>query len=70
MSYTDPQEVLVVIPARGGSKGVPFKNLAQWAAAPWWCGPSARGAAGGTVVVVCTDDPEIAAAAETPARAS
>jgi YrbI family 3-deoxy-D-manno-octulosonate 8-phosphate phosphatase len=27
MSTTDPQEVLVVIPARGGSKGIPFKNL-------------------------------------------
>ncbi|MEU3605902.1 acylneuraminate cytidylyltransferase [Streptomyces sp. NPDC035033] len=57
--------VLAVIPARGGSKGVPAKNLAPVAGIPL-VGRAVRaclGAAGVTDVVVSTDDAAIAAAA-------
>ena len=57
--------MVAVIPARGGSKGVPGKNLAEWAASPSWRGPCARRGGPGPIeeVVVSTDDPGIAAAA-------
>ncbi|MFH8725277.1 cytidylyltransferase domain-containing protein [Streptomyces termitum] len=57
--------VLAVIPARGGSKGVPAKNLAPVAGIPL-VGRAVRaclGAPGVTDVVVSTDDGAIAAAA-------
>jgi CMP-N-acetylneuraminic acid synthetase len=58
-------EVLGLIPARGGSKGIPRKNLAMLAGKPLlaWTVDAARGAQELTRVVVSTDDDEIAAAA-------
>ncbi|MFC8584576.1 cytidylyltransferase domain-containing protein [Streptomyces sp. NPDC057217] len=59
--------VLAVIPARGGSKGVPAKNLAPVAGVPL-VGRAVHaclGARSVTHVVVSTDDPAIAAAART-----
>jgi CMP-N-acetylneuraminic acid synthetase len=53
---------LGVIPARGGSKGIPRKNLAPLGGEPllaWTC-RAAAAAARLTRVVVSTDDPEIA----------
>ncbi|PRH77465.1 transferase, partial [Streptomyces solincola] len=57
--------VLAVIPARGGSKGVPGKNLAPVGGAPLVARAvrACRGAARVTDVVVSTDDAAIAAAA-------
>jgi N-acylneuraminate cytidylyltransferase len=54
---------VVVIPARGGSKGVPRKNLRRVGGIPLVARAitSARAAAGVDIVVVSTDDPEIAA---------
>lgn len=59
-------EILGLIPARGGSKGIPQKNLAPLAGRPllaWTC-EAARGASALTRVVVSTDDDAIAAEAE------
>jgi CMP-N,N'-diacetyllegionaminic acid synthase len=58
-------DVLALIPARGGSKGVPRKNLAPLAGKPLlvWAIEAARGAPSVTRVVVSTDDDEIAAEA-------
>jgi CMP-N,N'-diacetyllegionaminic acid synthase len=58
-------EILGLIPARGGSKGIPRKNLAPLAGKPLlaWTVDAARGAQELTRVVVSTDDDEIAAAA-------
>ena len=57
--------VLAVIPARGGSKGVPAKNLAQVGGVPLVVRAvrACRGARLVTDVVVSTDDADIAAAA-------
>jgi CMP-N-acetylneuraminic acid synthetase len=57
--------VLGLIPARGGSKGIPRKNLAQVGGKPLlaWTVEAARAASELTRVVVSTDDDEIAAAA-------
>ncbi|MFI8289075.1 cytidylyltransferase domain-containing protein [Streptomyces sp. NPDC085614] len=57
--------VLAVIPARGGSKGVPAKNLAPVAGLPLVARTvhACRGARRVTDVVVSTDDAEIATAA-------
>jgi len=66
-------EVLALIPARGGSKGIPRKNIRDFAGYPLlaWSIAAARQAACKPRVVVSTDDEEIAAiarqfAAETP----
>jgi CMP-N,N'-diacetyllegionaminic acid synthase len=58
-------EVLALIPARGGSKGIPRKNLASLGGRPLigWTLDAAREAETVTRVVVSTDDDEIAAAA-------
>jgi CMP-N-acetylneuraminic acid synthetase len=54
-----------LIPARGGSKGIPRKNLAPLAGKPLlhWAIDAARAADTVTRIVVSTDDDEIAAAA-------
>lgn len=57
--------VLGVIPARGGSKGIPDKNLVPVAGKPligWTC-EAARQSGSLTDVLVTTDDPRIADAA-------
>jgi N-acylneuraminate cytidylyltransferase len=66
-------EVLAVIPARGGSKGIPRKNIRAFAGWPLiaWSIAAARQAETVTRVVLSTDDEEIAAlarqyGAETP----
>ena len=58
-------EVLGLIPARGGSKGIPRKNLAPVGGKPLlaWTVEAARAASELTRTVVSTDDDEIAAAA-------
>ena len=58
-------DVLGLIPARGGSKGIPRKNLVQVGGKPLlaWTVEAARGASELTRVVVSTDDDEIADAA-------
>jgi len=58
-------DVLGLIPARGGSKGVPRKNLAPVGGKPLlaWTVEAARAASELTRVVVSTDDEEIAAEA-------
>ncbi len=59
------REVVAVIPARGGSKGVPRKNLRRVAGVPLVARAivAAQGAASVDRVVVSTDDDEIAAVA-------
>jgi CMP-N,N'-diacetyllegionaminic acid synthase len=58
-------DVLGLIPARGGSKGIPRKNLAPVGGRPLlaWTVEAARNAHELTRVVVSTEDDEIAAAA-------
>jgi CMP-N-acetylneuraminic acid synthetase len=58
-------DVLGLIPARGGSKGIPRKNLAPVGGKPLleWTVEAARAATELTRVVVSTEDDEIAAAA-------
>lgn len=55
-------EVVAIIPARGGSKGVPRKNVRPLCGKPLigWTIEAARGASLVTRTVVSTDDPEIA----------
>ena len=55
-------EVLALIPARGGSKSIPRKNIVDFAGFPLIAYSIAAGLAADTVdrVVVSTDDPEIA----------
>lgn len=58
-------KVLGIIPARGGSKGIPRKNIADLGGKPLiaWTIAAARSAIGLDRVIVSTDDPEIAATA-------
>ena len=60
-------EILGVIPARGGSKGIPRKNLALLGGRPLLAHTcdAARASAALTRVVVSTDDEEVAATART-----
>lgn len=54
--------VLALIPARGGSKGIPRKNIAPLGGKPLiaWTIEAARAASRITRTIVSTDDPEIA----------
>ncbi|MFF2653231.1 cytidylyltransferase domain-containing protein [Streptomyces sp. NPDC058045] len=63
--HGEQRRVLAVIPARGGSKGVPAKNLATVGGAPLVTRAvrACQGARHITEVVVSTDDPAIATAA-------
>jgi YrbI family 3-deoxy-D-manno-octulosonate 8-phosphate phosphatase len=58
-------EILALIPARGGSKGIPRKNIRNFAGYPLiaWSIAAAKQALCVTRVIVSTDDPEIAAIA-------
>ena len=58
-------EVLALIPARGGSKGIPRKNIRDFAGAPLiaWSIAAALRAEAVTRVIVSTDDEESAAVA-------
>ena len=58
-------EILALIPARGGSKGIPRKNIRIFAGYPLiaWSIAAARAAASVTRVIVSTDDEEIASVA-------
>jgi CMP-N,N'-diacetyllegionaminic acid synthase len=62
-----PETVVAVIPARGGSKGVPRKNVREVAGHPLIAYSIAAALASQSIgrVVVSTDDPEIADAART-----
>ena len=55
-------EVLAVIPARGGSKGIPRKNVVELLGRPllWWSVRAALDADTVTRTILSTDDPEIA----------
>jgi len=59
------QEVLVIIPARGGSKGMPRKNIRDFSGSPLIAWSIAAGIQSELVtrVIVSTDDEEIAAVA-------
>jgi N-acylneuraminate cytidylyltransferase len=66
-------EILALIPARGGSKGIPRKNIRNFAGYPLiaWSIAAAKQASCVTRVILSTDDEEIAAvareySAETP----
>ncbi len=58
----DRPEVLAIIPARGGSKGIPRKNIKNFASHPLvaWSIAAAKQAGLVTRVIVSTDDEEIA----------
>lgn len=62
----DGKRVLALIPARGGSKGLPRKNIRKLGGRPLvaWPVAAARGSKVVDRVVVSTDDVEIAAAAQ------
>jgi len=55
-------KILALIPARGGSKGIPRKNIRSFAGFPLvaWSIAAAKQASLVTRVIVSTDDPEIA----------
>ncbi|MBC7878969.1 MAG: acylneuraminate cytidylyltransferase family protein, partial [Anaerolineales bacterium] len=58
-------EILALIPARGGSKGIPRKNIRSFAGYPLiaWSIAAAKQSELVTRIVVSTDDEEIAAIA-------
>jgi YrbI family 3-deoxy-D-manno-octulosonate 8-phosphate phosphatase len=58
-------EILALIPARGGSKGIPRKNIRSFAGYPLiaWSIAAAKQASSVTRIVVSTDDEEIATVA-------
>ncbi len=58
-------EVLALIPARGGSKGIPRKNIRMFSGSPLiaWSIAAARQSETVTRIIVSTDDEEIAAVA-------
>ena len=58
-------EVLAIIPARGGSKGIPHKNIRSFSGYPLiaWSIAAAKHSSLVTRVIVSTDDEEIAAVA-------
>jgi N-acylneuraminate cytidylyltransferase len=58
-------EVLAIVPARGGSKGIPRKNIREFAGHPLLAYSIAAGLQAETVTrtIVSTDDEEIAAVA-------
>lgn len=60
-------EILALIPARGGSKGIPRKNIRHFAGYPLlvWSIAAAKQSQFVTRVIVSTDDEEIAAVART-----
>lgn len=60
-----PERILCVVPARGGSKGVPRKNLRTVAGRPliWWTIQQALACRPAMDVVVSTEDEEIAGVA-------
>ena len=60
------KSVLGVIPARGGSKGIPRKNLEMFCGAPLieWTIREARKTTGLDRLILSSDDPEIIAVAE------
>jgi len=59
-------ETLALIPARGGSKGIPRKNIRSFAGYPLiaWSIAAAKQSDSATRVIVSTDDEEIAATAK------
>lgn len=59
------RKVLALIPARGGSKGIPGKNIADLAGKPLiaWTIEAAKGCPGIDAIVLSTDDPAIASVA-------
>ena len=65
MNAQVPKQVLAVIPARGGSQGIPRKNLAPLGGIPLlaWTIRAAQGSHRITRVLVSTEDDEIAALA-------
>jgi YrbI family 3-deoxy-D-manno-octulosonate 8-phosphate phosphatase len=58
-------EILAIVPARGGSKGIPRKNIRPFSGYPLiaWSIAAARQSASVTRIIVSTDDEEIAAVA-------
>ena len=62
---TPKPEILALIPARGGSKGIPRKNIRLFSGYPLiaWSIAAARQSACVTRTLVSTDDEEIAAVA-------
>jgi len=66
MSQTDTLEVLAIIPARGGSKGIPRKNIRPLAGKPMLAYNIEAAQASRFIqrVVISTDDPEIARIAQ------
>jgi CMP-N-acetylneuraminic acid synthetase len=65
-SVVEGREILALIPARGGSKSIPRKNIQPFAGYPLLAYSIAAGKAAGKVsrVIVSTDDQEIAAIAK------
>src|SRR5215216_3216708 len=61
----DMSEILALIPARGGSKGIPRKNIRTFAGYPLiaWSIAAPKQASSVTRIIVSTDDEEIASVA-------